>query len=415
MIYTFDNKNFNNLFLYFHAFAMGVPIAIFTTNSFQLPLSAIALPIALIALIIHPNSKEKILFLLSLLLSAIGSAIYCYAYNLSLSRSLLSIIWFFSPYLFFFLGSMSITDRQSFKLFIKSISIISSFSIYALFFSIMIYHNGTVRTSIANNSTLGVEYGSTITGTILGLKLYGAWGVNSLATYFLIVHCLFITFILNNLTKNNLIKAFVIGATIITLFFILSSISRGTILGLLVFYIGILIPKIGKKRYIIIAAFVALVTITINWGYISNIIDTKLSRHLELLANNQYGDFLSGRVDIYKTMFDQLASNIFIGRGFTGFGDAVELSTSSPHNQFLGALWKMGLIAFIPYFYFIYIILSKITSRKILKDQLLIPIGIMLLVITLILNLVWDNFTVPILGAIIMYLSGAITKITRTE
>jgi len=409
----------SRVFIFGYAIVLGIPVSIYSSKYFQLPLTSIMLPIALFAFFLHETTIEKILIFLSFIFALFFSVVFSLTNGTSFFHALLSIIWFYTPYLFFFLGSISTLSETSFRNFLGKFSIISSVTVIILFFNIILLHDGVVRHTVQNFYISGVEYGASFTGSLLGLKLYGAWGVNSLATYFAIIHCIFVTVILSNLIDNRVGKILVVSAIGMSMFLVIFSLSRGAILGLFLFYFFLFFKKINDIKFIILIIVLTVTSIAIthyNWDYIVNIMLNKFVRHSNAFYAGDYDTFLSGREAITNIMFTQISENIFIGRGFSGFGVLVEeLSTSSPHNQFLGALWKMGLVAFIPYILFIYSIMKKILSTSILNNTLLFPISLIILNISIVLNLAWDNFTVPLLGGLIMYLTGCLHKISRLK
>ena len=115
----------------------------------------------------------------------------------------------------------------------------------------------------------------------------------------------------------------------------------------------------------------------------------------------------------------ELALNPLIGVGFRGFSDATgelskfgELAGLSPHNQYLTAIWKMGVVASIPYFLMIMAMLGRAfyCLEKYRRHWFVaLTIGVILVFCNL-----WDVLIVPNVGALFFYILGVFAASGRS-
>jgi O-antigen ligase len=160
------------------------------------------------------------------------------------------------------------------------------------------------------------------------------------------------------------------------LYLLIGSLSREAILGIIIFII-MSIFKLFKSRKIYAISFtIALLALGIIIAYIyrdwlSVSWSTKLQTSINSIIEGDLDTFSSGRMLLYKTAISDLSHNPILGTGFHGFQlyntyitDDVIATNHSPHNQYLTAIWKMGLWAGIFYLLFLYTTFKKLYALQ---------------------------------------------------
>jgi hypothetical protein len=185
---------------------------------------------------------------------------------------------------------------------------------------------------------------------------------------------------------------------------VLTTLSRGTVVSLLVTFLFFLVIKKSFKYYlkVLIYSLLSLIMITYTLeylGYLDIVINLLDNRYFSFLEGKSLDSYGSGRVEILNDIFYNhfLASNLFellFGHGFGSIHFYVNPTFlyDTTHNNFIDLLYKNGLIFSLFYIIYLCFLLLKLLQKRINKNiQLLIAI------------LIYYNFSIlmnPILFAI---------------
>jgi len=183
---------------------------------------------------------------------------------------------------------------------------------------------------------------------------YGKYAVITLATIAMLVGCL-------SLAATQAFKKKIVSIAILlcstTLIFIAFSLwTRQVMLGIVVFYIVLIVLAFNKREtWISIVFFLALL---VPWA--SGIINESIAsddgvnatsfgkyKYFRALGNIQSGnldDLSTGRMAIYREAIDKIDPKIFVaGCGFCNLKDVMGFQFSSLHNVFMTAVYKGGI------------------------------------------------------------------------
>jgi O-Antigen ligase len=383
------------------AVALAAPISLLTYFETGLPISILVSILGCCLVPRYRNHKVGLAYVAAIALSFLA---FLYSSLLVAGEikfaAAISVIFFFLPAGSFFLGAFTINSQDKMSLFIKIYSrfFLGFFFLYVA--SIVFLDNGTVRTE------------GTMNGSILGLSIYGAYGVHSFIAF------LFVSFFIvqesynkYNYISNSVYHIFVLMFLYITVF----SLSREAIVGLaalLFFYIKdwITQKRSVPKIYRYFAPICLIIIIYFRFEDISYVWETRLTQSLE---SSDINDLSSGRFSLVELAIEQFLRNPFFGTGFYGYslyGNQIAgfedgLAGWSTHYYILTALWKMGGV---PFFCYILFWIFALSYQRIEKDSRLrsIYFNRMLLMTWIVLNQFWDALLVPNVMGVIMFVAG---------
>ena len=402
---------------FFIIVCLGVPAVLTQMFGVELPLSAVACIVSIPFYFLIPNIREKFYLTAAIVLALISvlfNAVFV-SDRVEIS-AFYSMAYFFSPYLVFFSGYGLIRNERDLAVVLKW------FSIIFVVVSVVI-----VSGLYAAGGTVRVE--GELFGSLLGLKLYGTYGVNSLAVFFatmfaiLVIHVFF-----GGNHRGFPVVLYTLGMAGLV-FLLIGSLSREAILGLGLFIILSVVYAFNENRrrgVMLVGILVMLGSIVANrYGDVIYLIwSSKLGVASSALGEGDLDAFSSGRITLYRYAVKDILMNPLFGNGFHGFflHDLQRLheeaigGNSSPHNQFLTAIWKMGLLAGTFYLLFIFKCMKNLYLIRRAKGSAPMFAGLWFLMVVYILVFCsfWDVLLVPLIGTFLMFLLGGTARICRT-
>jgi O-antigen ligase len=395
-----------NAWIYLAVLMLCLPLTIFSFNGIDLPLSDLLCVAGVFLSLRYINLLFARLLYLSIVLSLISSIFVALFIAKDFDfRPLYSIIYFFKPYFSIFIAFYIIKNKDDFYIFCKATGNIVFLILLLIMYSIIFNHNGLVR----NESDLN--------GSIFGIGLYGSYGVNSLAVYYLLLYFIILFSGYIEISTSIYFKFARIASLWILSYLIFFSLSREAILG----YVALIswyffLYKSGPMKKIVIFFIMSIGLLSIlSLDSTSDMWESKTTQIVESVQQGDLDRLSSGRIGLYIVALDQLKQNPVFGNGFHGFQlytDAIEgfdtVEGLSPHNQYITTIWKMGLLAAIPYFLALIILYRK---TKILRGTVRYKfLCTLLFVVFFILANVWDVFIIPNFSALLFFFWGAVIK-----
>lgn len=387
------------------AIALSVPIAPLAFNGVDIPISDFVCLVGIFLSVKYANLLFTKLLYLSIFLSFIAGVIVAafVAPTIEL-RPLLSIAYFFKPYFALFVALYVIRGREDIRTIFRTLGYASAVTLVSVLISIVVVHGGIVREE------------SVLNGSILGLPVYGAYGVNSLAVFYLLLYFIVLFWKqVDALTlQEKVVRLFSLCVLSYLIFF---SLSREAILGYVVLQFFFVVQSNAHRssKVALLVLGVVAVTLIMSLDVTTAIWEAKIKQVVEAVQESDLDKLSSGRVGLYIATLDQVRKNFVFGTGFHGYQlytdslygfDTVE--GLSPHNQYLTSIWKMGLIPAIPYFFALY---SLFRMTGLLRGtRTYSSLVALLFVVFFILANVWDVLIIPNFAALLFFLWGGIIK-----
>lgn len=251
---------------------------------------------------------------------------------------------------------------------------------------------------------------------LLGVSIYGTKGINAGFVYLassLMLHLSFVGDYVKKWQLKLISWILILG----TIGMIVYSSSRQAILGLLIFLYFFCTAKI--LRGIVFLSILATIAVSID---MPDYFIAKMDVKTEALRDANYDSFTAGRLQIYKEMLNGIVENPIVGSLFSGFSESMyaekiygRSSGLSPHNQYLGSLWKMGIVAGIPYLIFLAKVFADFWNFKRVFSNNTAPkllFGLCIVVYLIFMN-TQDFLLFSLTGNMFMFLSGGIARILR--
>lgn len=328
------------------------------------------------------------------------SALYGALFN---ARSIASWAYFVKPLLAYFMAVTLCSSNTDKYFFIKIFSFFHGVFIFLLL-PIIVFDPTILRSSI----------------NFYGVEIFGDEGTNAFSVYNSLSVCLAMISVL--ISKEWLEKAFYSASIFASSYIVFASISRQGLLSLLIFalaFIYVLWKRSTLNKALIITTvaptliylvhFLIVNFESLTWAF-------KIMSNIEDIRSGNLDGLSAGRTIVYKEVLSIAFSHPILGVGFTGFtvfesqvlknmfGYTVGLS---PHNQWLGAFWKMGAFAFFVYILFYYLLTGKFlrTLCESFADANFM-LKVMLFVFFIFLCNTQDALTYPLSGYLIMFLLG---------
>ena len=396
-----------NLSLPVVAALLALPVALYTYGNSGLVLADVVSVIGVLAFLRRFHTFEAFCLACAVVLGFAAIVMSLSDNGMAPLRQIGSLIFFFKPCLAYFCALLVIRTEDDARNFFASFSLVAWLVLISLFATIIYSHGGLVRSD------------SEINGSVFGLPPFGAYGVNSLATYFAV--CSFIAFLALSIEKKWKLKLLhlsgAFGFACLTVF----SVSREAILGLIVMYTFLMLSMFTKRPasvlFLIVIGIGSLLA-SLPWLEKSQLFDVKLAQIRTGLELGDWDYLSSGRLRLYTAALHRIAENPFGGTAFLGFDAALQgifeiesVEGLSPHNQYITAGWKMGIPGALFYLTAVAAMHMK-AARNVdgyCKHWLFAFAAGFLLDFA---NL-WDVLIVPNVGALFFFTLGALTAINR--
>lgn len=287
---------------------------------------------------------------------------------------------------------IGLSPERNYRFFLTAIA-----AIVAIFTIPMLRLGSSVRREFFSDVVDGIVV--QMNGSFLGLPLFGLGQVNTFAVLVAIGACA--AFLCGIDSRSSvLVRSISIAVAFASSVVCLQSGSRSGVLVLAAF--GTLTLRRLAKRpshFVLTIGFFFLGTLAVlspSTLGLPSLTSERLQERLSVSQLSNIDAFSSGRSHIYARVMSDLFRSPIVG---TGFGDfdlfhSTETLLDSPHNQWLGAFHKMGLLGGIPYVLLIWWLLKAIPSSSI-KDAVLAGLAS---------TLVLDSLTVPVVAPSLLVL-----------
>ena len=384
------------------ALCLLLPITIFDYKDTGVPLSDIVCFLGLFFFLKRCWSLEAVALYSAIFFAYISVTFGSIWYDDYSFTAMVSVMYLFKPCFAYFVAREIIknhTDAQIF--FVTSAKIIAIF-IGWLFVVLILFYGGVVR----NDSSLN--------GSFLGLSLFGAYGVNSLAALYVLM--LFIlAYVLNRCSLSATERNYIFFAFLAVVYCALGSFSRMAMLG--VFALLVVLYKDFLKKHIVLGVFLGVVSVSLSipllmWAYDEGVGAAKINQIVSGFSTGDFDYLSSGRLTLYKVALEQVLLNPFSGASFGGF----EVYTSSiagyesivglsPHNQYITLFWKMGIPGAMAYCLFLGLACYYALKQTSLEDRRWV--WRLLFIVLLVFCSLWDILLVPNVAALFYFMLGA--------
>ncbi len=342
----------------------------------------------------------------------------------NLGRAILSLGFFFKPYWVLYLGEdYAKRGLEPSKLNHVLICLLTFTALAALCDAF--FFRGYIA-GLDNFERIPGEwiFGSVFGPTFFGLKFHGSNGVNGIAVFFSFAFALLLALGFSLREKKSL-RIIALTGAFACLILVAGSASRQAIFGaLLALASYFCLGKMSARRLAWTLAAGALATAVC--GIVLETFSTyflEISAKLALMMNDilrgNWDGVTSGRLEIYGILLSDLRKSPVFGTGFSGYGlfgsdlgfFNAEFSDTgyTPHNQYLGALWKMGLLAGIPYIIFLWKTIAAFPayySKSTQSRRIALAMGIVLIPFLFVFNVFQDGLSSPSTGPFLMFILG---------
>lgn len=327
---------------------------------------------------------------------------------------LLSMAFFFKPWVFFFAAYKYVASSPSWQLSALFLLRIAAWAQVVLLGVIYLAWLDTGFLTVEARTELGLGTTS-FTGGVWGraLELYGYGQVNVTAGLL----SLSIPLFLHRASQcRAFMKLFWCALVPAVWIVILQSGSRGAIVACVTFLVVALVSRgssSGTMSYLqrlVVAIVLALIFATQGAAILA--LSPKYSKTVQAIREGQAADVASGRDRLAWLMLSDLKRSPVVG---TGFGDFQRFHTakdtmwveSSPHNTYLGAVHKMGVPIGLSYLLLLLrsvplYVRSSLRGGSSLGRPLALSVAIGLLPFM-------DALTTPVLGGFILLLFGVMS------
>lgn len=342
----------------------------------------------------------------------------------NLDRAILSIAFFFKPYLAFMLGRQQGLIQFKPEKFNTIFILLLTLTALAATLDGFIF-KGTIATFEEFERVPGeFIYGGVFAPTFFGLKFHGSNGVNGIAVFFAFSFMVLLSFgLILKPTKKLIIIACV--GMLCSLILVLGSGSRQAVLGILLCFACYLVAgkmTINRVIWLWLSIIFGVLSATVILVYFSDYfieLFAKTSIMLDNITSGNWDGVSSGRLGLYIIFVDDLIHSPIFGTGFSGYGifdsqmayftNDVSTSGYTPHNQYLGALWKMGLVPGVFYLTFLWSITYphfKAPQVTPLQRRMYIAMAAMIIPFFFVFNVFQDGLSSPSTGPFILYILG---------
>lgn len=402
----------------FFVACLGIPAVLTRLLDVEVPLSALACLASVPFYFLIPNIREKFFITAAFFLSVISVLFNAVFISRNVGAApFLSLVYFFSPYLLFFSGYRLVRSDEDMSFALRWFSVVFALVSFVVVSGIFTA-GGTVR----------VE--GELLGSLLGMKLYGTYGVNSLAVFFATMFAVMVIHVFYGERRLDIAAVPYLLGMAGLLFLLIGSLSREAILGcgLFVFLSILYLMRRDLVLGLLLGGIVAALGYVVLDRYgeaIGLIWSSKLGVGSSALGEGDLDAFSSGRITLYRYAVKDILRDPVFGNGFHGFflhispGLHAEAITenNSPHNQFLTAVWKMGVVAGTFYLLFLYRCMKNLflLHRSERNTAMYTGLWFLMLVYILVFCSFWDVLLVPLIGMFLMFLLGGVARIHSME
>lgn len=405
------------IFLFIVA-CLGIPAVLTQLLGIEVPLSVLACLASVPFYFLIPNIREKFYITAAFVLSVISVLFNAVFISGKVETTpFFSLVYFFSPYLLFFSGYRLVKSDEDMSFALRWFSVIFVLVSFTV-----------VSGILAAGGTVRIE--GELLGSLLGMKLYGTYGVNSLAVFFATMFAVLVIHVFYGGHYRNIgVLPSLLGMAGL-LFLLVGSLSREAILGCGLFVLLSVLHLTKRNRFLglLLGGMIVALGYVVAARYgeaIGLIWSSKLGVGSSALGEGDLDAFSSGRITLYRYAVRDILMNPVFGNGFHGFflhnvpglHDEAIAGNNSPHNQFLTAVWKMGLLAGTFYLLFLYKCMKNLflLQRSERKTGIYTGLWLLMLVYILVFCAFWDVLLVPLIGMFLMFLLGGIARICSTE
>lgn len=370
--------------------------------SFAAPLSLIFLPLAALSLLKSGSSKSLYLLIAAFISCVTIFLTAPFARSFSLAPAA-SLLLFFAPASFYFLGREKIANIGDFVYFLRASLWAAAALALSLFFSIFIFGEGVVRTEGVMN------------GTFLTFTLSGSYGIHSLAAHFFLIGAVIVYFVQSGYASRaeKYLSASILAFLIYMMIF---SLSREIVLAILFVALVTLFRRFSFLK----AAMLLLLTGVLLYTFGSALVGPDsawATRIFQTASADNLNDLTSGRIELQALAFTQVLQSPLTGTGFHGYAlnylsseGYDDLSGWSTHVYYLTAVWKMGIVA--AFFFFLFLYAAVVESFSSTKRNFSRAAGFYIvatIAFLFLVNMAWDALLSTNVMSLFAFFTGAMT------
>lgn len=317
----------------------------------------------------------------------------------------LSLIYFYKPYLAFLLGYAILNSRKNLEYFFFNYLFFSFFLLILIFYRV-----------------IAKPYSADLSYFFYNISIVGANGRN--AYLVMVALSAMIGMILLISSTNKKYQLFAGIYTIIASLLVCIALSRQAIVALFIFYLllGLNVLFRGNKHQkllligtLLIYALLLFVTVFFFQKVLAGYWETKITRDVQAITTLDINKFSADRLTIYYALLKDILQSPFVGIAFKSLPSYLSEIPSqlgphtqlSPHSQYLGAYWKMGLLPFVFYLYFLgalYFCIWKLNQVQ--QDMFYYGILALMSVMLFVLAFFQDVLLFPISGVLFSLICG---------
>ncbi len=406
--------------------ALATPVVLFEYAGFQVSLPLVLAPLGAACLFLAPPLLRNLFVACAAAgLAAIGLA--GAAFGAFQMRHVLSLLLMLTPPVYFFLGSYLCARRVRFSGLVTTLALVT-----AIFVSLLALQ--TIVTSTQVRAEAGV-----LNLTLFGWTIYGTYGVLSFAGL-LVVDLFVIAGAMLVAPGRGALWLLAVGFAA-AVFLLTGSNARGpqlalpylaVVLGLVAFFrkparvkaailllVGLLSAIYSSRRMVAELRIVDTAK-QLSDGARSRPAPTEAAPAAEPARPTIDLEALStGRESLLQDAVADIRMSPIFGNGFGSFGRvdgnvgrrSVVSGNRTTHIQYLTALWKGGVLFFVPYMALLSAFwVRAIRAVPIRPGEDLVLVGAGLVFLFAVLAFTWDILLVPSAGALAFFLLGAASE-----
>ena len=381
------------------ALLLVLPVSVLTYGDTGVVLADLVSTVGAIVFFRRAITAEAFFLLVSIVLATIVCVVSWMVHPDAGIRPLGSLVFFFKPMFAYFVPFLYVRNQGDIDRFFSRFSVFSIPLLASVWVSIALAFDGVVRAE------------SVLHGSFVGLPIFGSYGVNSLAVFYALCAFIAIYVLLRSVGTIRFVHvsvAFGFG------WLAFASLSREAALGLTVMCAVLMLSMVLSRPVWTVGLTVFAATIAALFLpalLASDLLAVKVAQIMDGVASGDWDALSSGRLTLYGAALREIWMNPFVGVGFQGFGDgAIDLpyildSTGlSPHNQYITAVWKMGIFPAIAYFAVIAVMLRRalaVGTPLARRWCIALVWGVFLVFANL-----WDVLIIPNVGALVFFILG---------
>lgn len=322
------------------------------------------------------------------------------------SRAFFSWAYFAKPHLALFVGYALGRDPRFARLFLKWWTLI--FTTFCLASWSEIY---------ADQEKIRLGY------SLFGNEIFGVYGANAYAVYLAVGAMLLVATLEQSTAPWPLRVVAAVGfVAAVALVFISLSRQSALAMGIFLAIVGLRVVLVHPAQGLVFASMAILSALAL---IASGVVDPdrwtdRLRWTNEGIETGDLSLLSTGRTEIWSYLAKMIASSPVFGTGFLGWGfQSEELGQPawieqglSPHNQWLGTVWRMGFLPAIPYFLGLALIVGRIFAARAWGGSSW-TLKSLVFVVLFVLAMTQDILTYPLTGYLLLLLVGALYADTR--